>query len=231
MKMPRVAAYLLISVCCALPMVINSTSYPTITALSTSSYLGRWYNMYVNTVRFNGSCTIADYSVVSGHADAIALINQGEYTSFGYGQTTGFAVQSPEASEPGYFDVEQGNGASAPTTPQTYSTPNYIIMELGPVVDELYDYSLITSPDGTLFVIARDVERFADDYQSDVLSKLSTWGFTGVVNTPQDGCSYPATPAANDHFSDAEKAGIAIGCVFGVLVFAGLAGAVGSRLK
>jgi len=207
--MARVAAHLLISVCCMLAVNANAMTCVNvnvkITALSTSSYLGRWYNMYVNNARFNGSCIVADYSAVSGYTDVIALINQGEYTSFGYANTTGFAVQSANPSEIGFFDVQQGNGASAPTTPQTYGAPNYEIMELGPVVDGLYDYSIITSPDGTLFVIARDVERFVDDYQIDVLSKLSTWGFTGVVSTPQDGCTYPATPVANGDSGTTDK--------------------------
>merc|ERR1711904_381812 len=165
------------------------TSNPYTKALDKPAYLGRWYNAFVNNARFNGSCITADYGAVPGHSDAISLINMGEYTQFGNGsssRTDGFAVQSPDASKPGYFNVKQGPGPDgpAPSQPQAYSTANYIIMELGPMVEGLYDYALVTSPRGELFVLARDMNRFAEKYQSDVIWKLAKWGFTGIVATP-----------------------------------------------
>jgi len=197
---------LLVSVCYALPVAVQDTSYPTIKALDKPAYLGRWYNAFVNTARFNGSCIDAYYAAVEGHSDAISLVNMGDYTSFGKGRTDGFAVQSPDASKPGYFDVRQGPGPDGPppSQPYPYSTPNYIIMELGPIVEGLYDYSLITSPDGTLFVITRDMKRFGEKYQSDVLAKLAKWGFTNIVATPQAGCTYKP-PTRNPYIKAIDK--------------------------
>lgn len=184
----------LLSVCYALPVVEETSSHPTITSLDKPAYLGRWYNVFVNNVRFKGSCITANYAAVDSNSDAISLINRGKYTSFGNGtssRTDGFAVQSPNASQPGYFNVLQGPGPDGPppSKPQPYSTANYIIMELGPIVDGLYDYSLITGGKGELFVIARDMDRFADKYQRVVLEKVARWGFNNVVATPQASCS------------------------------------------
>jgi lipocalin len=189
---------LLVSASSALPAMmlpVEETSHPTITELNSSGYLGRWYQIAVNQAFFEGSCVTADYQSVKGYNNVIALTNSIK-VPFGYAATHGFAVQSPNASEPGYFDVKQGFGPTAPKTPHSYSTPNYIIMELGPFVEGLYDYSLITDDrgDGLVFVLARDPQRFADTYSSDVQEKLVKWGFTGLVPTPQTGCKYPAPP-------------------------------------
>jgi len=197
------------------------TSNTYVEVLDTPAYLGRWYNAFVNNVRFTGSCITADYGVVADHSDAISLVNMGKYTSFGNGTTSrtdGFAVQSPDASEPGYFDVKQGPGPDgpAPSQPQTYDMANYLIMELGPKVEGLYDYALITSPEGILFVIARDMDRFAEDYETDVLEKLAKWGFTGVVATPQAGCTSSPSPSPNSSKSDGK--GLTDGAVAAIAI-------------
>jgi hypothetical protein len=57
---------------------------------------------------------------------------------------------------------------------------SYWILDLGPVVDGHYDYSIISdSKNILLYVLARDVDRFKSNYEADVLAKLSTLGFTG----------------------------------------------------
>ena len=154
---------------------------------------------------FDGTkCAIADYGVVPGRCDAISLTNSSQNKTAAsapaYYGTQGFATQSPNA--PGDFVVAQSNPGfrPAPTEPPVYISANYVIMELGPVVDGKYDYSLIT--DGNtqgVFVLARDKSRFAEKYEQDVLKKLASWGFTGAGEpsvTSQENCTYPPVPHA-----------------------------------
>jgi len=87
--------------------------------------------------------------------------------------------------------------------PPVFVTANYIIMELGPVVDGKYEYSLITGGKSELFVLARDKRRFEDKYQKSVLEKLARWGFTGKAvpyATSQKDCTYrPLPPQVRAH--------------------------------
>lgn len=106
---------------------------------------------------------------------------------------TGHAAQSPDIG--GALSVILGPFASDPTS-ATFSSPgNYWIIELGPVVDGLYDYALVSdSKQASLYVLTRDTERFKATYEEGVLSRLEGAGFTGFFNKPlatnQEGCSY-----------------------------------------
>ena len=186
----------------------SAPPYPTIKQLNTDQYLGRWYNMFANaytlggTLEFGTKCVIADYGVVQNRDDAITVYNAGQVKLIGTKfSTNGFATQSPDPSEPGKFLVTQSapfGTRPAPTEPPVYTASNYNIMELGPVVDGKYEYTLITGGKQDLFVLARDKDRFVEKYQKDVLEKLATWGFTGKAApavTSQGDCSYPPPPA------------------------------------
>ncbi|KAK3249213.1 hypothetical protein CYMTET_15676 [Cymbomonas tetramitiformis] len=209
--MVRVSHILVVS--CALFAAVHARPLgaipqPNIKELRTEQYLGRWYNLYANSVEdriFDGvTCIIADYGVVPGRSDAISLINSSQNkTTFLPYSTRGFATQSPNASEPGDFVVAQSvpGYRPAPKEPPVYVKANYVIMELGPVVDGAYDYSLISDGGNSkgLFVLARDKNRFVEKYQQEVLKKLATWGFTGALApyvTAQNNCTYPPPPPA-----------------------------------
>merc|ERR1712113_996060 len=87
-----------------------------------------------------------------------------------------------------------------PSKPSPYSTTNYLVFGLGPIVDGKYDYALVSDPkQATLYVLVRDVDRFKKQYESDVLDSLTKLGFTSTSNKPlatrQDGCNTILRPS------------------------------------
>ena len=76
----------------------------------------------------------------------------------------------------GYLTVKLDGTPEAP----------YWVLELGPIVDDLYDYSIISDNKAlSLFVLTRDVDRFYKLYDTQVLESLNDFGFTRSINTPK----------------------------------------------
>jgi len=80
----------------------------------------------------------------------------------------------------------------------------YWIIELGPIVDGLYDWAIVSDNlSAFLFVLARDVERFYALYNDEVLKQLVTLGFTGIkapIQTYQgSNCTYNANFLAKEN--------------------------------
>jgi hypothetical protein len=68
-------------------------------------------------------------------------------------------------------------------------------LELGPIYDNLYDYAVVSDDKAlSLFVLARDVERFFELYNQEVLVSLNELGFNKKYNSPlimeQEDCNY-----------------------------------------
>jgi lipocalin len=62
---------------------------------------------------------------------------------------------------------------------------SYWVLELGPIVDDLYDYSIVSDNIGlSLFVLTRDVNRFYTLYNDAVLESLNEFGFNKAINKP-----------------------------------------------
>lgn len=80
----------------------------------------------------------------------------------------------------------------------SYQDPgNYWIINLGPInSDGLYDYSIVTNNahGEQLYVLARNVTKFENVYEHDVLQKLEAYGFNKTFNKPlktnQKNCNY-----------------------------------------
>ena len=76
----------------------------------------------------------------------------------------------------GYLTVELKDQSPAP----------YWVLELGPIVDDLYDYSIVSDNNAiSLFVLTRDVDRFYKLYQGIVDESLKEFGFTKPYNKPE----------------------------------------------
>lgn len=61
----------------------------------------------------------------------------------------------------------------------------YWVIETGPVIDELYDYAIVSDDKRlSLYVLTRNVTRFYSDYDEDVLYSLDTFGFSKKYNSP-----------------------------------------------
>jgi lipocalin len=164
--------------------------------LQATAYLGRWYQTYAsstvkNTFEAGGNCVTADYGAVEGRSDVITVKNSNLALGLPV-SISGYAIANP--SQAGEFQVNLGPFAN-PSKPSAYSTTNYLVFGLGPIVDGKYDYALVSDPkQATLYVLVRDVDRFKKQYESDVLDSLTKLGFTSASNKPlatrQDGCKY-----------------------------------------
>ena len=96
----------------------------------------------------------------------------------------------------GYAYYKDGNSGGYLTV-QLDDLPEapYWVLELGPIVDGYYDYSIVSDNlKLSLFVLTRDVDRFYEKYDTDVLLFLENMGFTRNINKPetmdQTDCSY-----------------------------------------
>merc|ERR1711862_694413 len=94
----------------------------------------------------------------------------------------GFATQSPDNMTQGALSVSLGPNAEA-----EFEDPgNYWIFDLGPIVDDQYQYSLVSNDNQQqLYVLARDPETFDDLYAEEVLNVCEEMGFTGFLNKPR----------------------------------------------
>ncbi len=154
---------------------IYCDNYTFVPELNLQQYDGTWYEVYKDlfdeTFQKGGSCVKAEYTILdSGNVSVFnsEILPSGEESTIeGYafyvGDNTG-----------GELSVKLDGAPMAP----------YWVIELGPIVDEQYDYSIVSDDKQiSLFVLARDVDRFFDLYSEDVLISLKEFGFT-KLNKP-----------------------------------------------
>ena len=129
----------------------------------------------------NGDGTISVHNYAT-----IGSANGTTYTIDGY-------AYIPDASAPGKLKVHFTTGTVPP-----FDAP-YWILALGPInSDGLYDWAIVSDNlSSTLFVLARNVATFESTYQTSVLAKCATLGFTGfkapVAIYQGTDCVYEAT--------------------------------------
>merc|ERR1719160_669594 len=110
----------------------------------------------------------ADYGIVRGQSNVLTVGN--DVYPFGVSVSiSGYGVQNPSCA--GEFDIYLGRGAD-PSNPEPYRRMTYMVFGLGPIVDGKYDYALVTNHLGELFVLARDVDRFQERYEAQVLRSV-----------------------------------------------------------
>lgn len=160
--------------------------------VNVSMYYGRWYQVYsdlavVATFENSSYCVIADYA--SNPNGTISVENR----------ETNYNVNGPERRILGWADTADPSKPGELTVhlQTTQFGAPYWILDLGPVVNGLYDYSVVSDPFLlTLFVLTRNITRFADVYDRNVTANLRSLGFTNFLNTPiptvQTGCIYPS---------------------------------------
>lgn len=159
-----------------------------VTELNRTQYLGHWYQIYADLavdITFENSslCDTADYAVYPN--DTISVWNrERQYNVTGPERQIFGWAEATDPSKPGELTVHlQTTGFGAP----------YWVYQLGPVHKDQYEYSIVSDPlKFTLFVLARNVSKFMEHYNSNVTEWLKTNGFTELWNTPiltvQDGC-------------------------------------------
>lgn len=142
----------------------------TITNLELDSYLGHWVQIYAaptNSIfQGYGTCLTADYGLLEN--GDVSVVNSQLNKNHELEQINGYAYYK-NASEPGKLTVHlDGVPVDAP----------YWIVKLGEIVEDQYQYSIITSPSGiSLWVLARDIDEFGEYYDNEVRDFLDTYKF------------------------------------------------------
>tara|TARA_A100001011_G_scaffold368274_1_gene422407 strand:- start:56 stop:589 length:534 start_codon:yes stop_codon:yes gene_type:complete len=150
--------------------------YKAVDELKLNYYIGKWYQVYGDNFnklfQGNGKCSSAIYSFYD--ESTISVLNYQLDKDNSYSKIKGFAYYK-ENNCCGYLTVQL---ADLPESP-------YWVLELGPIVDGLYDYSLVSDDKAlSLYVLTRDVNRFYQDYNETVLDSLKEFGFTKKYNHP-----------------------------------------------
>jgi lipocalin len=173
---------LLLSILASLYVFTNGKTLPDVVSkVSVSSYLGHWNQIYQapTNVIFQGygTCITADYGLLDN--GNINVINTQLDENNEIEQITGYAYYK-NASEPGKLTVHL---ESVPV-----DSP-YWIVKLGEIVDNQYQYSIITTPSGiSLWVLVRDIDVFMKYYNKEVLDFLEQYDFKyTLVN--QENCN------------------------------------------
>jgi apolipoprotein D and lipocalin family protein len=173
---------LLLSILASLYVFTNGKTLPDVVSkVSVSSYLGHWNQIYQapTNVIFQGygTCITADYGLLDN--GNINVINTQLDENNEIEQITGYAYYK-NASEPGKLTVHlEGVPVDSP----------YWIVKLGEIVDNQYQYSIITTPSGiSLWVLVRDIDVFMKYYNKEVIDFLEQYDFKyTLVN--QENCN------------------------------------------
>ena len=150
--------------------------YKAVDELDLPSYMGKWYEVYQDN--FNklfqgiGKCSTATYKIVDDNK--VSVFNKQIDQDDKVDQITGYAYYK-DNDYGGYLTVKLKDLPEAP----------YWVLELGPINNGLYDYSIVSDDKAlSLFVLARDVDKFYKNYNDDVLISLESLGFTKKYNLP-----------------------------------------------
>jgi lysozyme C len=165
----------------------NSKSLPAvISEINVPSYLGHWKQIYQapTNVIFQGygTCITADYGLLDN--GNINVINTQLDENDSIEQISGYAYYK-NASEPGKLTVHlDGVPVDSP----------YWIVKLGEMVDNQYQYSIITTPSGiSLWVLVRDIDVFMKYYNTEVEDFLHQYDFKYTAVT----CNSPTMLRSN----------------------------------
>lgn len=163
----------------------------TVETLDLEKYQGRWYQIYGNNFdqlfEKYSSCITADYTLVPN--GNVSVINS-QYEKYnGIEQIEGYAYYGKTIDpklHPGELTVHL-NGVP-------YDAP-YWVYNLGPESNGFYDWSIVSDPlKLSLFVLARDVDIYYEEYDSEVFELLETYGFDNLVTVKHDNCKYAPQP-------------------------------------
>lgn len=144
------------------------------------NYLGNWFQVYgaPTNVIFQGygTCITAEYGLFDN--GTISVLNSQLNRDGEYETIEGYAYYK-NGSNPGQLTVHlQGVPTDSP----------YWVVKLGEIVDEEYQYSIVTTPSAiSLWVLARDLDIFYDLYHEEVTDYLDNF-FYRYVEIVQTDC-------------------------------------------
>lgn len=184
---------------CAVEIAAALPAPKPVEALEVAAFAGRWYQTYGSisvkyATELGASCVYVEYEANVPNSSALSVRNS--VSVFGLRvDVTGYATPNPDRA--GEFEVALGPPGHPPAHPASFTAANFIVVALGPMVNKLYDFAVITDPTLlSLYVLTRDVDRFRSRYESKVLNMVKEMGFNSLLNRPlrtnQDGCHYPS---------------------------------------
>ena len=156
----------------------SSNNFTTVNELDLSKYTGHWFQVYAAPFDFTfqgyGKCITADYQITG--TNNVSVLNAQYNINDEYEEISGYAFYK-DVNEPGKLTVVlEGTPFPAP----------YWVLQLGEVVNDEYQYSIISVPNGpSLWVLARNISYFFkyDDYE--VIKYLDEYNFN-YVKVDQD---------------------------------------------
>ena len=159
---------------------MSSNNFTTVTELDLPKYMGHWHQVYAAPFDFTfqgyGKCITADYQILG--TNNVSVLNAQYNKKNEYEEIPGYAFYK-DLNKPGELSVVlEGVPFPAP----------YWVLQLGEVVDEQYQYSIISVPTGpSLWVLARDISYFFKVDDNEVRKFLDEYNFN-YIQVDQD-CS------------------------------------------
>lgn len=150
--------------------LVKISNLKTVSELDLPKYMGHWYQVYAAPIDFTfqgyGECITADYGITG--PNNVSVLNSQYNRNHELEQISGYAFYK-NITEPGQLSVVlEGVPVVAP----------YWVLKLGEVLDDMYQYSIISVPLGTsLWVLARDVKNFFNTYNEEVTTFLDEYNF------------------------------------------------------
>mmetsp|Transcript_64526 Transcript_64526/g.139587 ORF Transcript_64526/g.139587 Transcript_64526/m.139587 type:complete len:202 (-) Transcript_64526:113-718(-) len=158
---------------------IGKVNPDTVDTLVVESYLGLWYQMAADAIVYNTfeKDSFCDTALYGDNGNGQLSVHN--YAKIGAPDGTDYVIDgyaygsNPE--EPGQLKVHFDSDEAAP-----FDAP-YWILDLGPInSDNLYDWAIVSDNlSYFLFVLARDVKTFNEQYKDEVYAKLDELGFEG----------------------------------------------------
>jgi lipocalin len=179
--------YLLFLTILSLIVLARSTNTNTVDSLDLDKYVGRWYQVYGNNFdqlfeKFS-SCITADYKLEP--YGNVSVINS-QYEQDHLEQIFGYAYYSSSNPNPKLFPGQ----LTVHLDGVPHDSP-YWVYNLGPDLNGLYEWSIVSDPvKMSLFVLARDVDRYYENYDEQVKTILSDYGFKDLIKVEHENCIY-----------------------------------------
>ena len=165
-------------------MTVLAKEYKAVDNLNITLYTGKWYQVYEDNFdklfEHRGRCATAEYHLLDD--GNVSVYNEQLDPNDSVDSISGVAYYD-EGDCCGYLTVQLDDMLPAP----------YWVLELGPIVDNEYQYSIVSDNLGiSLFVLARNVSDFFMEYNNNVTKTLNDFGFVNNLNKPiimnQDDC-------------------------------------------
>ena len=137
----------------------------TVNDLNVNYYLGNWYQVYASPIDFTfqgyGKCITANYGLLQN--GNISVLNSQINKNNELEEIAGYAY---------YLNTKQPGRLFVHLDGVPHAAP-YWVVKLGEVVDNEYQYSIVTVPSTiTLWVLTRDVDLFYKKYNAEVVDFL-----------------------------------------------------------